>query len=96
MENKPYPIKEILSSLLENIADKGNSIQVRIGKVWEEITMEDIGENASVIKFSNGILKVKVVNSSYFYQLTLLKNRLIKKLNERLGEKLVKDINFCI
>ena len=48
----------------------------------------------TAVKIENGILTVRVNNSPWRNELVLLKADLIGKINEALGETIVRDIRF--
>lgn len=96
MRKKTYPIKEVINSVLKDVSRKDNSIEAQVVSIWQNIAEKEAGGRASVINFNNGILRVKVVNSSYFYKFTILKTKLVNQLNKEIGQEIVKDIMFNI
>lgn len=64
--------------------------------VWEEVLLEDITKNAKPSKIREGILFVETSSSSWATELNFLKKDIIGKVNERLGEKVIKDIYFRV
>lgn len=98
MEKGIYSIKEVINSILKDVFDRRNSLEANVTKLWQDIIKGETKNipPSSIISLNNGILKVKVSNSSYLYKLAFLKNALIKKLNKKLGKEIVKDIKFNI
>ena len=63
---------------------------------WNEIVGTELAEVTKAESISKGVLKVLVKDSVWSYHLTMLKPKLIGKLNEKTGSKVVKDIFFKI
>jgi predicted nucleic acid-binding Zn ribbon protein len=71
---------------------KENDIYV----VWEDEVGKEIAKHAKPAFFKEGVLFVNVDNSAWFTELKFLKDKIIKKLNKRLGIDKIKDINLKI
>lgn len=63
---------------------------------WKEAAGPKIFSKARAEFIKDGILFVKVSSSVWSQQLVFFKNSFIKKLNHRLGGKVVKDIYFRV
>ncbi len=63
---------------------------------WDDIVGSELAEVTRAESMSRGVLRVSVKDSVWAYHLSMLKPRLIKKLNECAGGKIVKDIFFKI
>lgn len=89
-----------LSSLLDRVC-KELDIQeglklYRVFEIWEETVGEIIAKKAAPEIIKNEILIVKVSSSTWIQELYFIKEEIKKKLNEKLGDPLIKDINFQI
>lgn len=62
--------------------------------IWSEAVGEEIARRSRIDKVKNGVLFVVTENSVWSQELTYLKPKLIEKLNEKLGEPVVKDLRF--
>ena len=62
--------------------------------VWKEVLGDTVSENATAEKIDHGILMVKVKTSTWRQELQLQKPTIIKKLNKKLGKKVIKDVRF--
>jgi len=62
--------------------------------VWKEVVGDTVSENATAEKIDHGILMVKVKTSTWRQELQLQKPTIIKKLNKKLGKKVIKDVRF--
>ncbi len=63
---------------------------------WDEVVGSELSAVTKAESFSNGVLRVAVKDSVWAYHLTMLKPRLLKKINNNAGEDIVKDIFFKI
>lgn len=90
----------LLKYLLEPALKKCKSYKViksqLILDAWDSTVGEKISKISSAVSFKNGILFVEVSNSSWLYELTLLKPDILKKLNSTLNKNTIKDLRFSI
>lgn len=63
---------------------------------WGCIVGPELAEVTHAESISRGVLRVSVKDSVWAYHLSMLKPRLVKKLNEFAGGNIVKDIFFII
>ena len=61
---------------------------------WSEIVGKTISENTKATKMSNGVLYIETKNSTWRQELQLQKQDIVKKLNKKLKNKIIKDIRF--
>jgi len=61
---------------------------------WPGVVGEQVTRVTEAQSIKNGILLVRVSNGPWRNELQMLKPEIIRKLNESLGEELVKDIRF--
>ena len=76
-----------------NNLEKGLEEQKAVD-IWEKVVGERINENTEPISIENGVLSVKTSNPSWSQELQLQKPHILKKLNNRLNKKVIKDIRF--
>lgn len=85
-----------IGSLLEQIlAGKGldkKLRQYRAWSVWDEVVGPQIAQNAQPLRIRESTLEVRVANAAWMQQLQLLKPKILKELNSRLGEESLTDI----
>ncbi len=70
--------------------------QFLIIEQWSELVGSDLAEVTKAESISNGLLRVMVKDSVWAYHLSMMKPRLINKLNNFAGGKVVNDIFFQI
>lgn len=63
---------------------------------WKEAVGETVARRAKAKSFKGGILFVTVQDSVWMQELSLLKEKIIDKLNSILGKSIVKDLVFKI
>ena len=76
-----------------NNLEKGLEEQKAVD-IWEKVVGSRINENTEPISIENGILSVKTSSPSWSQELQLQKPHILKKLNNRLNKKVIKDIRF--
>lgn len=90
-------MEKISSSLDKTLNKLGIKKKVREEMAlyyWKEVAGPKISSKARAEFIKNGILFVGVTSSVWSQQLFFFKDNLIKKLNQRLGDRVVKDIYF--
>ena len=92
----PEKVDTILERLFSSL-DLGIRVkQYQIWEVWGDVVGEPIARQAQPNKIGNMILWVNVSSSTWMQQLEFMRHDIIKKLNERIGETVIKDIRFRI
>ena len=62
--------------------------------VWKEVVGKRVAENTTAEKIDHGVLMVRTTTPTWRQELQLQKTTSIKKLNKKLGKKVVKDVRF--
>jgi predicted nucleic acid-binding Zn ribbon protein len=88
------PLKEIISSLLNDPKLPFNPDDGRIWNVWEETVGSAIAQHAQPEWIKSGKLRVRVSDSIWLQELGFVKETIKEKLNKRLGRKAVGTIEF--
>jgi len=91
---RPVSIKDALGETLRILGLEKRVKETGAAKVWPEAVGELIDRVTEVTAVRNGVVYVRVENSIWSQELCLKKVEIIRKLNERLGEKLITDIQF--
>ena len=76
-------INELLDVFLNNKNLKNTKERDLIESIWEEKINSEIKKNTTILSFKNGILLVKAKNPTWKMELSLIKNKLKKKLTTR-------------
>ncbi len=76
-----------------NNLEKGLEEQKAVD-IWEKVVGSRINENTEPLSVESGVLSVKTSSPSWSQELQLQKLQILKKLNNRLNKKVIKDIRF--
>ena len=99
-EKRKKRVPEKIDSILEKVLSSLNlGIKVKqyqIWDVWDSVVGEPIARQAQPQQIRNMILWITVSSSTWMQQLEFMKQQIIDRLNERIGEKVIKDIRFRI
>jgi len=99
-EKTKKKVPEKVGSILERVFSGLNlGIRVKqyqIWEVWGSVVGEPIARQTQPKQIRNMILWVSVSSSTWMQQLEFMKEGITNKLNERIGEKVIKDIRFQI
>jgi predicted nucleic acid-binding Zn ribbon protein len=90
----PSRLSDILTALLK---ERGWSRVVREHRVFEEwdgVVGAIIAKNAQPVRIDRGVLMAVVTSPVWTQELSMMKETIIGRLNDRLGEPLVCDIRF--
>ena len=89
-------IGNILEGVLKNFRSEPNYVLPKIWRLWNEVAGETIASNARPAALKGKLLIVHVTSATWIHQLQFLKNDLMAKLNETLGQAQVEEIKFKI
>jgi len=64
--------------------------------LWDEVVSDTIKKHTKPIKIQRKIIYVSVDNSVWANELNYLKEDIIKKINDKSGEKVITDIKFKV
>ncbi len=89
---------DALGPLLEALLNRqGLSEKMRGYRLWQHWTQtvgDTIAQQAQPLRIRDGVLEVRVGHPVWMQQLQLLKPKLLKQLNQALGENLLTDLYF--
>jgi predicted nucleic acid-binding Zn ribbon protein len=87
-------IKDIISTLLKDPSLPFNPADARIWEVWDEAVGQGIAGHARPSWIRKGLLRVDVSDPIWLQELEFLSDDIRERLNERLGGKRIKKIEF--
>ncbi|MEZ5405013.1 MAG: DUF721 domain-containing protein [Verrucomicrobiia bacterium] len=70
--------------------------QDKIRKIWPRIIGEFNSQNSFPESLKRKVLTVRVSNSPYLHQLTMIKAELLKKIQKECGSETVREIRFSV
>lgn len=89
------PIGEILKEILPaNAMPKGLGDELRVLGAWPGAVGSEVAKNASPTTFRGGILFVETKHPIWATELQGKSHLIRRKLNEKLGAELVREIQF--
>ena len=88
------PLKDIITSLLNDPKLPFNPDDGRIWNVWEEAVGSAIAQHAQPEWIKSGKLRVRVSDPIWLQELGFVQETIKEKLNKRLGRKAVEIIEF--
>ncbi len=88
------PIHNEVFKIVENIVGKAAIKEYEAYSIWPQIAGEKIASVCSAETIASGILYVKVKNSVWRQELSLLKPEILEKFRLHFGENVVRDVKF--
>lgn len=89
------PIAKLLPALLGKLGLQERIQEEEILTAWRDIVGEFLAEHSTPAGLRDGILAVRVLQSTVQFELErVLKSRILQKLQARFGKKTVRDIRF--
>lgn len=70
--------------------------QDKIRKIWPRIVGEFNSQNSFPESLKKKVLTVRVSNSPYLHQLTMIKGELLKKIQKECGIETIKEIRLSV
>lgn len=92
----PTGIGDIIRSVFEGLDKKTRLTEEDIRAAWKDAAGAEADGHSRPVSLRRQTLVVHVDDSSWLYQMTLEKDRILKKLRERLGEGRIKEIYLRI
>lgn len=91
---RPQDIKDILKKVIGKIEKQGPDRKEKILNAWQRIAGDKAASHSRPVRITRKKMVIEVDSSTWFYSLTLQKNRLLREIIQELGEDQVKDIRF--
>lgn len=90
----PQPIGIALQQLTHNLGITKTLRQYDVLASWGSIVGQRIARVTEAQRMDNGILYVTVTTAPWRAELSMMRLEIIRKINNRIGTKIVKDIRF--
>lgn len=87
-------VGNILEATLKNLGLKKRYHAELAIERWDTIVGDEIAAHSWPVKIEFGVMLVHVNHSAWCHHLSMLKESIIAKTNQFIGEKIVKDIRF--
>lgn len=92
----PDSLGEVLGNFLRRSGLNPKIQEQKILHSWDKAVGDAIAERTQPVSVKNRVLQVKVTNSVWMQELQFMKNLIIQRLQEGIGENLLKDLRFFI
>jgi predicted nucleic acid-binding Zn ribbon protein len=87
-----YSLSQALQQFLKQSRLKGNIQALQIEEVWEELMGKTIARYTDSIQIINQTLFISTSVAPLKNELLFQKEKIIQRVNEALGEKVIKDV----
>jgi predicted nucleic acid-binding Zn ribbon protein len=88
------PVSQLIEQFLQSLGIQGKVEENFAIVHWDHAVGKEISEQTEPYKIAQGILFVRVKDPVWRNELLFFKDEIIKKLNDKIGRKTVKDIKF--
>lgn len=85
---------QALKKLLSDLGIEDNVTNYQVINLWPEVVGKKIAKVSAAEKIENKILFVKVTNDSWRNELTYHKKKIVEKLNNKIGKRIIEDIRL--
>jgi predicted nucleic acid-binding Zn ribbon protein len=89
---QPERISSLLPAALQALGPKRLWTEVALRRCWPEAVGEEVANHAHVIRLRGACLEVGVNDEGWATELRYLATVLVEKLNEQLGEEIVREM----
>jgi len=93
-EHNAEKLSDIISGIIKNQGWESKVREHRVFPIWDEVVGDEIAKNSAPNRIDRGLLVVVTKNPTWTQQLTMMKKKIINKINEALDDEIVKDIRF--
>ncbi|WP_337833336.1 DUF721 domain-containing protein [Geoanaerobacter pelophilus] len=89
---RPVAVSQLLATLFSGTPAENRLKEGAIWEVWNSAVGAQIASRAKPVAIRSGVLTIVVSSPPWLQQLNFMKSQIREKLNEAIGEELVKDI----
>ncbi len=90
--NTPKPLKELVKDYLDDVPHRKRLKRGMILSLWDETVGESIAKQTQNLRFENSKLIMNVKNPAWRQEIHMKRYSIAKKLNDKVGEKIIKEI----
>ena len=88
---------DLLPKLMQQLGLKERLHEGEVIDAWKQIVGDFIAAHSAPVSLKGGTLYVRVLQPALHYQFeTISKREILKKLKERFGSKVVRDVRFRV
>ena len=93
-KNTTQSLKDVLGEIMNQPNLRKGSAEFKAVHYWEKVMGKPVARVTKNVYFRNGVLFVSLNSSVVRGELVMLKDKIIKNMNEAIGSEAVKDIVF--
>lgn len=90
------PLEGLVKDIVERLSGEGALTREDIHEAWEKAVGKKAAMHSRPVSLNRAVLAVNVDGSAWLYELTTRKRETIKKMQEMVKNKKLKDIRFRI
>lgn len=90
--NTPKPLKELVKDFLDDVPHRKRLKRGMILSLWDEAVGENIARQTENLRFAKDKLILNVKNPAWRHEIHMKRFSIAKKLNDQVGEKIIKEI----
>jgi len=90
------PLAAILPGVLKDLRLDEAAAGWRAVAEWPVLAGERIAKRTRAVAFRDGVMTIEVEGSAWMHELGYLKRQLVHKVNEHLGDEVVRELRFSI
>ena len=91
------PTAEVLPKIMQRLGLKERLHEAEVIDAWSQIVGEFIASHSAPVALRDGVLYVRVLQPALHYELEQVsKAGILRKLKQRFGGKIIRDIRFRI
>lgn len=93
----PRPIAELVPQLMRRLGLKERLHETEVLQAWSSIVGDFIAAHSAPVALRDGVLYVRVLQPTLHYELEQVsKIDIVRKLKQRFGGKIVRDVRFRV
>lgn len=92
--SRPKPLDAALGAVLHELGLGQRIHQLKVLDLWPDVVGQQIAKVTQADRIDRGKLTVRVSTAAWRNELVFLKKQIIVKLNQAIGDEIVKDIVF--
>lgn len=93
-KRRPHNIDELIPKLLRVDGMETPLLQLRILEAWDMVMGKNIGDMTGNKFIKNQTLYIKITSPALKQDLSMMKSRILKRLNDEVHAQVIMDIHF--
>lgn len=90
------PIGKVLEQVIANLGLTKKLSEQRAVVDWADIVGAKVAQHSKALRVDRGRLFVEVDSSVWAQELTLMKRRILREINARIGDRVINNIHFVL